>query len=247
MPTTERKSDIVEIHSERVVMAGFVGVVCVLIATVLFIFRGQGALIPLAVVITVIGAGCLVYAIWNAILAGRVKGVEATCPYCSAANELLAKPEVDFRCTSCQRLIPVLNGIILPVSQVRCGYCNTLNYYSAKTEVLLCENCNRDIPISQEDGRPGKVVPRAYVVAEEDDRLYELVLVAHGNRTDDLVQALQHMLALNRNQVKQMLDELPVTLLTGIPKKKAELLKAQLAMHDGQADIAPIAVVNDRN
>ena len=44
------------------------------------------------------------------------------------------------------------------------------------------------------------------------------------------------MLAMNRNQVKQMLEEAPVVLLTGIPKKKAELLKAQIEMHHGKAD-----------
>jgi hypothetical protein len=49
------------------------------------------------------------------------------------------------------------------------------------------------------------------------------------------------MLALNRNQVKQMLEELPVTLLTGIPRRKAEMLKAQLTIHDGIAEMVPIA------
>jgi len=44
------------------------------------------------------------------------------------------------------------------------------------------------------------------------------------------------MLALNRNQVKQMLDETPVTLLTGITKRKALILQAQLASHDAIAD-----------
>ena len=35
---------------------------------------------------------------------------------------------------------------------------------------------------------------------------------------------------------KQMLEEAPVVILTGIPKKKAELLKAQIEMHHGKAD-----------
>jgi hypothetical protein len=36
--------------------------------------------------------------------------------------------------------------------------------------------------------------------------------------------------------VKQMLDELPVTLLTGITRRKAEMLKAQISIHDGQTE-----------
>jgi hypothetical protein len=49
------------------------------------------------------------------------------------------------------------------------------------------------------------------------------------------------MLALNRNHVKQMFDELPVTLLTGIPRMKAELLQAQLATHGGFAEFKPVS------
>jgi hypothetical protein len=45
---------------------------------------------------------------------------------------------------------------------------------------------------------------------------------------------------LNRNQVKQMLDELPVTVLTGITRKKAEMLKAQLTMHDAGVEFKPM-------
>ncbi|MFX9012007.1 hypothetical protein ABTN18_19845, partial [Acinetobacter baumannii] len=60
-----------------------------------------------------------------------------------------------------------------------------------------------------------------------------------GPKTEEMIDCLQHMLALNRNQVKQMFDELPVTLLTGIPKKKAELLSAQISSHGGTADISP--------
>jgi hypothetical protein len=38
-------------------------------------------------------------------------------------------------------------------------------------------------------------------------------------------------------KVKQMLDELPVTMLTGITKKKAEILQVQLSIHDGISEI----------
>jgi hypothetical protein len=123
---------------------------------------------------------------------------------------------------------------------VRCGFCNALNYFSEKTDVLLCEECNHEVPISHEEGHiPKKRLATGFAV-EDDDRPYELILVAHGPKTDDLIQTLQTMLALNRNQVKQMLSELPVTLLTGIPKKKAEMLRAQLSIHEGAADCRPL-------
>jgi hypothetical protein len=82
-------------------------------------------------------------------------------------------------------------------------------------------------------------LPSAFAVVD-DDNLYELILIAHGHKTEELINALQHMLALNRNQVKQMLTELPVTLLTGIPRRKAEMLTAQLSIHEGLAEMRPL-------
>ena len=66
------------------------------------------------------------------------------------------------------------------------------------------------------------------------------MLISYGHKTEEVINTLQHMLALNRNQVKAMLEDLPVTLLTGIPRKKAEMLKAQLATHDAAADFRPV-------
>jgi hypothetical protein len=152
---------------------------------------------------------------------------------------LTETPTADFTCIDCHRLIPIRDGKALSVQSVRCGFCNELNYYSEKTDFLLCESCNHEIPIAHEEGYVPKKHSTAYAV-QDDDRLYELVLIAHGHKTEELVNCLQHMLALNRNQVKQMLTELPVTLLTGIPKKKAELLKAQLTSHEAAADMKPL-------
>ena len=78
---------------------------------------------------------------------------------------LVAPPEEDFPCLRCIRMIPVVDGKPLAVSQVRCGYCNELNFYSDKTEVLLCEKCNHEIPIAFDDkGGPRKTIPAAFVV-----------------------------------------------------------------------------------
>jgi hypothetical protein len=104
----------------------------------------------------------------------------------------------------------------------------------------LCEECNREVPIAHEEGHVSKKsLPTGFAV-EDDLRPYELILVDPGQHTEALISALQHMLALNRNQVKLMLNEAPVTLLSGVPKKKAEMLRAQLQMHDAEADCRPM-------
>jgi len=235
MADVQRSSDVVEAFSERALLAGIGGLVSVAIGAVLMYYGGMG--IGLGVVLAVAGVVGIVYAVYEVSKARQVDSYPVECPYCNKTNRLTAKPEKDFTCRECHRLVPVQDGRILRVFQVRCGFCNELNWYSEKSEGLLCESCNHEIPIATASGAPSRA--SAYAV-QEDSQLYELVLLAHDHHTDDLINCLQHMLALNRNQVKDMLTELPATLLTGIPRKKAELLKAQLQLHHGVAEFHPV-------
>lgn len=236
MADVQRSSDVVEAFSERAILAGIGGLVAVAIGAVLLYYGGMG--IGLGVVLAVAGVAGIVYALFEVSKARQVDSYPVECPYCEKTNRLTSKPEKDFTCRECHRLVPVQGGRILRVFQVRCGFCNELNWYSEKSEGLLCESCNHEIPIATASGAPSKSISNFAV--QEDNQLYELVLLAHDHHTDDLINCLQHMLALNRNQVKDMLTALPATLLTGIPKKKAEMLKAQLSMHHGVAEFHPV-------
>ena len=232
-----RSSDIVEAHSERALVSGLGGLVALAIATLLFIYGGE-ALRGLAIILGTAGLVGCIYGLYCAMQVRKVVSFDATCTYCKAVNKLAEPVTKDFTCSFCHRLVPVLDGAVLAVSQVRCGYCNELNYYSQKTEVLLCEFCNHDIPIANDSGR----IKTSVFAVKEDDRPYELRLVAytHGAKEEEMITTLQHMLALNRNQVKDILADLPALLLTGIPKKKAEMLGAQIHAHGGTAEYSPI-------
>lgn len=237
-----RKSDIIEMIGERAIAFGLGGVVVGAFGYLVLQYKdnaGGEYLLGFAYSGIVVGVAMIMFALYAASQVRKVTGFRVKCPYCNAKNTLVEPPKEDFLCISCNRQIPVQDGNVLPVFQVRCGYCNELNFYNAKTEVLICENCDHEVPITTEEGKPVKHVPKGYAVAE-DDRLYELVLIAQGNKTEELIDALQHMLALNRGQVKQLLNELPATLLTGITRKKAEMLQAQLSIHDGAAEFHPI-------
>lgn len=232
MPNVERTTDVIEIHWENAFIYGGLGLLC-FFGTWFFNRYDNNAL---AIVLAIIGLVLFAYGAKRAYQVRHVRGYGYTCPYCSATNILTDEVKDDFSCVTCHRMIPVSNGEILDVFTVRCGYCNALNYYSPKTEVLVCEDCAHEIPISLDEGRERKQLPKFYAV-QEDNSLYELVLVEKGNDTEDLIQCLQHMLALNRNQVKQILDDMPQTLLSGIPRRKAEMLQQQISMHSGKADI----------
>lgn len=239
MRRTLKRSDVLEIITEIALRFGLLGAGLLALGLLLWRYRGEGYTDGLIVVLVLAGAGLLVYAVRHAWKARGVRLFVVRCPYCNEKIRLTAPPVEDFSCTGCSRMVPVLDGAPLEIHQVRCGYCNALNYYSDKTELLLCEQCNHEVPISQHEGGTQRHVPKAYVVTE-DDQMYELVLTAAGPKTEEVIEALQHILAANRSQVKQMLESLPVTLLRGIPRRKAEILQTQLAVHDAVAEFTPI-------
>ncbi len=242
MPRARRRWDEIEIHAEQGLTYWFFALCLGGLAWLLLAFRGEGVLVPLAIVLLVITAVFFVLGVRKAILIKKVTYFGVICPLCDFENDLTEAPTGDFVCTNCQRMIPIVDGQPITVSQVKCGYCGELNYYSEKTEFLICEVCNHQVPIDTEASRRatgGKRVAESFVVTA-DDNVYEFILVAHGHKTDELIEVLQHMLALNRNQIKQMLQELPVTLLTGITRRKAEMLQAQLALHEAATDFRPM-------
>jgi uncharacterized protein YbaR (Trm112 family) len=237
MSRPTKSSDVIEIHWEHAFSYGGVGLGCIGLFGLLYYYRGGGTLIYAAYIILFIGICTLGYGLKRALEVRDVTGVSYTCPYCGGYTELTEIASADFTCQECNRLIPIIDGEIIPVEQVRCGYCNALNYYSEKSEFLICEKCNRESPIHSEG--EGKAVATYYVL-DDDDAPYELVLDNGGPKTEEVVDVLQKMLALNRNQVKQILEDTPQVLLTGIPKRKAVILQAQLETHDAKASYRPV-------
>lgn len=192
--------------------------------------------IGLGWVLVLAAAGMFLYGVYVASQTTKVTSYPIECPVCTEINELTEKPmDEDVTCIACNHRIPIKDGKVLPVMQVRCGFCNSLNYYSDKTDLLICETCNHEIPIHQEDGKPVKHLPKGFAIVD-DNMLYELVLVEGAKTNEDLVKTLQSMLALNRNQVRDLLDETPVTLLQGITRMKADMLTAQLTVHGAKAE-----------
>jgi uncharacterized protein YbaR (Trm112 family) len=236
MPRVQRVSDVIEIISEKAFYFYVSGVFLGIVGGLLVAYHGQtNMFVPVGYVLLVIAFCFLSYATYVALQTRKVTRKPVNCPFCETVNELVGDPDEDFSCVKCHRMVPILDGVVLPVQQVRCGFCNELNYYSEKTQALLCENCNREVPIAVDESVPKKAIPLGFAVVD-DEAMYELILIGAGSKEEELISTLQSMLALNRNQVKQMLTELPVTLLTGINRRKAEMLKAQISVHDGQVD-----------
>ncbi len=144
MPRIPRASDVIEILSEQSLSFAFGGIVSIALGGLLLRYRGAGSLINLAYLLIAAGACAIVWAIVCALKVRKVTTFDLNCPYCDELNVLVAPPEEDFPCIKCIRMIPVVDGKPLAVSQVRCGYCNELNFYSDKTEEFLwhAKKCN---------------------------------------------------------------------------------------------------------
>jgi ribosomal protein L7/L12 len=241
MSKVQRSTDIFEMIAERAIILIGSALVLFAIGGVLFRYRGEGTFTPLSLLLMGFGLILLIAAVVAISKVRHVKIVPLTCPFCATVNELTDVPNEDVDCVSCHRMIPIKDGDVMPVMQVRCGFCQALNYYSDKTEVLLCESCNHEIPIMVGHDGPTKKLPKGYAVTE-DESVYELVLTDPGKNTEDVISTLQRMLALNRNQVKDILDNLPQTLLTGINRRKAEMLQAQVTVHGASAEIRELSV-----
>ena len=241
MAKVHRSTDLIELIAERALFCVFGAVFIIAFAFILLKFHGDGMFVPFGWVLVIIGVGLLGTAIYSVLQVRKVTSIDVTCPFCEAKNPLLESPTEDFACVSCNRMIPILDGVVMEVKQVQCGFCKALNWYCDKTEVLICESCDHEIPISQDDDRPTKTLPKGFALTE-DDALYELVLTEPGIKTEEVISTLQHMLALNRNQVKDILDQMPSTLLTGINRRKAEMLQAQLTVHGATATIQALAL-----
>lgn len=240
---TVKTSDVIEEKSEvalEYVLGGLFAFLLGLLGYRYHEYKFGEYILLFAIVLIVIGLASIGYGISRAWRVREVPAIGVECCYCHKINRVIEAPTSDFLCTYCNRSIPIQEGTVMPVFQVRCGYCNELNYYNAKTEVLICEKCDHEIPIAQEEGKARKHLPRGFVV-QEDPNLYDLVLVETGPKEEELIPVLQHMLALNRKQVKQIMEEVPAVLLTGITRKKAEMLAAQLAAHDAKAEYNPIS------
>ncbi len=242
MAKVQRSTDLIEMIAERGMFCVIGGLFLAGCAVILLKFRGDGWLVPLGWVLLLIGIALVCVAGYSLFQAKKVEGIVFRCPFCKAKNSLLEAPTEDFDCVECHRMVPILDGEIMPVQQVQCGFCKALNWYCDKTEVLICESCDHEIPIAQdEDHVSTKTLPKGFALTE-DDAMYELVLVDAGTKTEEVITTLQQMLALNRNQVKDLLDQLPSTLLTGINRRKAEMLQAQLSVHGASASIMALAL-----
>ena len=230
----QRRSDVLEIIAERSLAFGLGGLIAIAVSYLLYMYKGDGYTLGLIWVLGTAGAISTILAIYSGFQARKVKSFSVECPYCQEMNVLTETPAGGFTCCACDRVIPVKDGQVLPVFQVRCGFCNTLNYYNETSEALICENCDREIPIAT-SGENTRNLPRSFTI-HDDENFYELVLVDPGNKTEEIITCLQQMLALNRSQVKQIMADAPITLLSGITRKKAEMLQAQLAVHSASAE-----------
>ena len=237
MAGSERSSNLREEFVLRAFVSIVPGIIALIISIVLF-GDESGYSLGLRWVLLVLSIPAIVYGVWQLTEMRKVTSYSLECPFCKAKNNFTAKPEHDVRCEKCNRDVPIVDGRTLRVFKVSCGFCSALNWYSEKSTGLICEGCDREIPISVSDDREASPAMHAYARHDDTER-YNLVLLDPGPKREKIIAVLQKMLALNRNQVKEIMDDVPMTLLHGVPKKKAELMSSEIAACGGRSEVTP--------
>ena len=239
MAGPQRSSNVREEQMQKAVIAIVPGLIGLGIAITFFVFSSPST-IGLRWVLMVGSVGAIGYGLRIILQMRQVGSVRLDCPFCGGKNFFTTAPQGDVRCDKCNRDIPVLDGRVLKVHQVRCGFCGELNYFSEKSTGLLCESCDREIPISTDDSNAPSPALQTYAMHDPTKVRYNLVLVDAGVKREVMIPTLQKMLALNRNQIKDIIDRTPAILLQGVPKMKAELLAAEIKAKGGVAEANPV-------
>ncbi len=242
MAGSERSSNLREEFALRAFISIVPGVIALAVSIVLFVYNTRysdaGYTVGLQWVLLVLSVPAIWYGVSQLVQMRKIASFDVKCPFCQASNRFTTQPMHDVRCDRCNRDIPIVDGRTLRVFEVRCGFCSTLNWYSEKSTGLICEECDREIPISVSDDREASPAMHAYARHDDTER-YNLVLLDPGPKREEIIAVLQKMLALNRNQVKEIMDDVPMTLLHGVPKKKAELMSSEIAACGGRSEVTP--------
>lgn len=230
----ERSSNVREELSQRAFFGIVPGVVVLGIAGLMIAYKTVW--IQLAYVLLAMGAAAIIYGVMQLVKMRKVTDISIPCPFCSERNFFTDMPNDDVRCTSCLREIPIADGKVLEVFQVQCGKCSGLNYYTEKSTGLICEFCDSVIPIATDDG-PDAAQTFERFTAHDPGQPVDLYLQDPGPHREKMIEVLQKMLSLNRNQVKEIIDEVPSLLLIGIAAKKAEYLAQDIEEAGGRASV----------
>ena len=244
-PPPLRRSDVIESQWEKAITWAVFGVLALIIGLLLYFYNDnwfafkdfEGLDIRVASYpFLALGAVFLLYSASRVVGGKKVKSFLSSCPYCGHDSEFAEEPQTDYVCEECSRRVPVQDGKVLDVTGVRCGFCGSLNFMSEKTKVLICEECDREIPLLDPNTGEMRHVAKGFARVD-DNAVYDLLLVKVGRDKEPLINSLQHILAMTRNQVKDMLDRLPATLVKGVNRRKAEMLRAQIEANEGETEI----------
>lgn len=169
----------------------------------------------------------------------NLASVTFPCPYCDAANHLVAKPESDFECETCHQTVRFDNaGNMLPVKIISCPTCNTDNRISTKSTRFICSKCNNTVQVQAEQpvygmGQPAAPAPTPRPVMLLTHSNFDVLIQSFDpNRENLLAQSLVNILGVEVPEARRLLstvnDRMPLIVGVDLPQSETEPLQAQL-------------------
>ncbi len=185
---------------------------------------------------------------------GQVKNIPTVpfnCPYCDAANQLLAEPTTNFECENCHQTVRFENGALVPIRVVSCGSCGTDNRVSVKSTRLICQKCNANIqieaaqPATNAAYRPTPApAPSPQPARLLTEHNMDVVIYSYDHsREARLLTTLETLLDVDAGQVKRLTGTIsahaPLIVGVDMPQPEAEALRVQLTQLGADVHLRP--------
>ena len=171
----------------------------------------------------------------------NMPSVTFPCPYCDAANHLVAEPTSDFECETCHQTVRFeANGKMVPVRVISCSNCNTDNRISVKASRFICSKCNATVQVQAEQQpvygmgnvapAPTPARPATLLTQTNQDVLIQSFDPA---REGQLAQMIRELLGVEDTEARRLLGTIaprkPLIIGVDMPQMDAERLQIQLS------------------
>jgi ribosomal protein L7/L12 len=147
--------------------------------------------------------------------------VSAHCPYCGGATEFPEYPTEDYTCEKCHRRVYFENGKMVEAKDVECTVCKAVHKVAVTAKSYTCDRCNRTLRL--DDPTKGVVATAETTVGQA----FDVVLTEVGRNTTGVAMALQNVLVCNLPEARRQMQDLPLTIVKGVPERKADAVRSR--------------------
>lgn len=242
--TATTRSEVLEQEYAQSVTLLVAGVITLVVALLVIYFGLKPtphlpALVALGSIAALAAVGLFIFGALRMVQARQMPSLTVTCPYCEKPIQFLSMPTTDFDCEQCHRHVYYENGVMAPIMTITCAFCRTLHKVSTKATMYTCDKCNRPLRLVDDAVSQAAPAPVAAAASAEVPAPHDVILVSPGRNRNEVAMALEPLLHCTLVQVRSQLENLPLTITSGIPELKAHAIRSRLISLGAEVYVTP--------